>query len=90
MQDLVETSNDVFKNLERKGTITEKELRYFTVNHKKVTNLGKMYLLLKVHKKPHCFFGRPVISNCGTPTDKISEFLNNEDKTYHERTFVLH
>ena len=24
--------------------------------------------------------GRPVISNCGTPTEKVSEFLNNQLK----------
>ena len=24
--------------------------------------------------------GRPVISNCGTPTENVSEFLNNQPK----------
>ena len=57
-----------------KGTITEKELKYFTVNHKKDPNLGKMYFLLKIHKKLHSFLERSVISNCGTPTEKIREF----------------
>ena len=45
LQNLAETRNDIFKNLKRKGKITEKELKYFITNHKKATNLGKMYLL---------------------------------------------
>ena len=48
MQELAEASNDIFKNLKRKGKITEKELKYFIVNHKKATNLGKIYLLPKI------------------------------------------
>ena len=35
---LAETSNDIFKNLKGKGRITEKELKYFVINHKKATN----------------------------------------------------
>ena len=51
------------------GKITEKELKYFTYECQKATNLGKMYLLPNLP-------GRPVISNCVTPTDKVSEFLD--------------
>ena len=35
---------------------------------------GKLYLLPKVHP------GRPVISNCGTPTEKLLEFLDSQLK----------
>ena len=35
-----------------------------------------MYLLPKVHKQIENVPGRPVISNCGTPTEKVSEFLD--------------
>ena len=48
LQELAEASNDIFKNLKRKGKITEKELKYFIINHKKATNLGKIYLLPKI------------------------------------------
>ena len=48
--------------------------------HKKATNLGKMYLLPKIHKRLYDVPGRPVISNCGTPTEKASEFLDNQLK----------
>ena len=37
-----------------------------------------MYLLPKIHKRLHDVPGRPVISNCGTPTEKASEFLDNQ------------
>ena len=80
LQDLAETSNDIFRDLKRKGKITEKELKYFTINHKKATNLGKMYLLPKMHKRLYDVPGRPVISNCVTPTEKDSEFLDNQLK----------
>ena len=43
--------------------------------YKKVTNLGKLYLLTKIHKRLYDVPGRPVISNCGTTTEKVSEFL---------------
>ena len=66
--------------MKRKGKITEKELHYFIINHKKATNLGKMYLLPKIHIRLYDVPGRPVISNCGTPTEKVSEFLDNQLK----------
>ena len=62
----------------RKTVVSQKkELKYFSIKLKKVTNLGKCYLLLKIHK---CLFDvpeQPVISNCGTPTEKVSEFLDH-------------
>ena len=48
------------------------------MNYKKVTNLGKMYLLPKMHKRLHSVLGRPVLSNFLTPTEKISELLDKE------------
>ena len=36
-----------------------------------------MYLLPKIHKRLDNVPGRPVISNCGTPTEKASEFLDH-------------
>ena len=39
-----------------------------------------MYLLPKIHKKLCDVPGRSVISNCGTPTEKASEFLDNQIK----------
>ena len=70
----------MFKNLRRKGVISEKELKYFSFEYKKATNLGKLYLLPKIHKRLKNVPGRPVISNCGTPTEKVSEFLDHHLK----------
>ena len=78
LQDLAETSNKLFRNLKNKGGITEKELTYFTVDFKKATNLGKLYLLPKIHKSLFEVPGRPVISDCGNHTEKVSEFLDSE------------
>ena len=78
LQNLAETSKDIFKNLKRKEKIIEKELKYFIINHKKAANLGKMYLLPKIHKSLYDVPGRPAISNCGTLTEKVSEFLDNQ------------
>ena len=39
-----------------------------------------MYLLPKIHKRLCDVPGRSVISNCGTPTEKASEFLDNQIK----------
>ena len=74
---LVEKSNSIFQSLRKRKLITEEELKYFTYKYKKATNFGKMYLLPKIHKRLVNVPGRPVISNCGTPTEKASEFLDH-------------
>ena len=37
----------------------------------------KKYLSTKIHKQFYNVAGRPVISNCGTLTEKVSEFLDH-------------
>ena len=76
LTDLVESSNNMFLNLKRRGLISQKELKYFTYDFKKSTNLGKLYLLPKIHERLSDVPGRPVISNCHTPTEKASEFVD--------------
>ena len=39
--------------------------------------LGRFYLLPKIHKGLNGVKGRPVISNCGTVTENISEYLDH-------------
>ena len=56
---------------------SEKELKYFTCNFKKATNLGKLYFLPKINKRLSAVPHRPVISNCGTPTEKVSKYLDH-------------
>ena len=66
----------MFKQLLSKQNISSSEFKYFSYNYKKSTNLGKMYLLSKIHKRLESVPGGPVICNCGTPTEKVSEFLD--------------
>ena len=77
---MADSTNKLFQNFKRKGSITEKELKYFTIDFKKATNLGKLYLLPKIHKRLESVPGRPVICNCGTSTEKVSEFLDSQLK----------
>ena len=37
----------MFRNLKSKGKIDEKQLKYFTYEYIKTSNLGKLYLLPK-------------------------------------------
>ena len=80
LQDLAETSNNIFQSLRGKGKFTDKQQKYFDIAHKKATNLGKMYLLPKIHKRLFNVPGRRVISNCGSHTEKVSEFLDSHLK----------
>ena len=70
LNDLVEKSNKIFKRLCSHKLIFEKELKYFTYKFKKATSLGKLYFLPKIHKRLSAVPDRPVISNCGTPTER--------------------
>ena len=81
LQDLAESRKKLFRNLKNKGGIIEKQLKYFTIDFKKATNFGKLYLLPKIHKRLFQVPGTPVISNCGTPTEKVSEFLDSDLKS---------
>ena len=73
---LVESSNNMFLSLKRKGLISQKELKCFTYEFNKSTNLGKLYIVPKIHKRLSDVPGRPVIANWGTPTGKASEFVD--------------
>ena len=76
LSDLTEKNNNFFKRLNKEKIISEKELKYFLYSFKNASCLGKMYLLTKSHKRLYNNPGRPVISNCGTTTEKVSEFLD--------------
>ena len=77
MVKLVEKSNTMFQSLRRKNLIAEKELKYFSYQYKRSTKFGKMYPLPKIHKRLDNVPGGPVISNCETPTERASEFLDH-------------
>ena len=73
---LVEKINKNFNRLCSHRLISGSELKYFTYNFEKATSLEKFYLLPKIHKRLGNVPGRPVISNCRTPTEKVSEYLD--------------
>ena len=43
-------------------------------------SLDKLYLVPKIYKQLFEIPGRPVITNCGTATEKWSEFLDHQSK----------
>ena len=47
---LQQTSGKLFRNVKSKERITEKEVKYFTIDFNKAINMGKLYLLPKFHK----------------------------------------
>ena len=81
LSELVDKSNQFFKGLKNKGCITDKNVKYFTYQYKKACNIGRLYLLPKIHKRLFKVPGIPVISNCGAPTEKVSEFLDFQLKS---------
>ena len=83
--ELVTKSKGFFKDLRRSRCITEKKLKYFSYEYEKIMNLGKLYLLPKIHERLENVLGRPVISNCGTPTEKVSDFLDYHLKSVMQR-----
>ena len=50
LSELVDKSKHFFNGLKTKGCLTDKNLKYFTYQYKKTCNLGKLYLLPKIHK----------------------------------------
>ena len=63
--------------MNRENIISEKELTYFSYSFKDASCLGKIYLSLIIYKQLYSVPGSPVISNCGTPNEKVSEFLDH-------------
>ena len=76
LHDLAETSNKLFWNLKDKRGITEKQLKYFTIDFKKTTDLRKLYLLPKIHKRLFEIPGRPVILTVVLLRKKLIVSLN--------------
>ena len=73
LNDISDRVKQAFKPLLDKGYIPSKNLEYLVVPRPR---LGRFYLLPKIHKRLENVPGRPVISNCGTATERVSEFLD--------------
>ena len=59
--------------LKNEGIISGENYRY---SKGKESKLDRFYLLPKIHKRMENVPGRPVVSNCGTATERLSEFVN--------------
>ena len=70
------SDKSVYKDANFKSKILQDLAKTSNDIYKKATNLGKIYLLPKIHKRLYDLPGRPVISNCGTSREKVSEFLD--------------
>ena len=70
----------------KKGFNTEKEHKYFRDEFKNVTNFGKLNLLPTIYKNLFDVPGRSVIWNCGTLTEKVSEFFDHSLKVVMQQS----
>ena len=68
--------NSKVQQLHSDGYISDDTLDYLLINRN--AKAGIFYLLSKLHKKG-CL-GRPVISGCGTPAEKIPKFVESHLK----------
>ena len=61
----------------------------FNKARKKAINFDQLYLLPKIYKELiiHNVPGRPVISNCGKPTERCLEFLEHYFKPIIENSW---
>ena len=62
-------------------------MKYFLYDYKNASNLGKLCFFPKIHKRLSNVAGRAVISNCGTPTEKASKFLDYQLKPVMQRSW---
>ena len=72
-------------SLKHRRLITEKFFKYFRFKFKKTRNLGKIYLLPKIHKRLSEVTGRPVVLNWWVLTENVSvkdseDFINKSRK----------
>ena len=74
MQALSNAINDILQNLREKDSGIKEVAGYFEVSD---SRLSRFYLLSKVHKGLNSVKGRPVISNCVTMTEGMSELLDH-------------
>ena len=73
---MIDIINERARRLHSDGYISDLALQFLLINCN--TRAGRFCLLPKIHKK-NCS-GRPVISGCNTPTEKISAFGDHQWK----------
>ena len=74
--EMVDRINERVRRLHSDGYISDSTLQFLLINCN--ARAGRFYLLPKIHKENSP--GRPVISGCNTPTEKISAFVDHQLK----------
>ena len=82
---MIKKINARINKLHADGYISDSSLQYLLINSD--ARAGRFYLLPKMHKA-NCP-GRPVISGCNTPTEKISAFVDHQLKTFDSSHFLI-
>lgn len=77
---LASAINNYIQNIHTKGII-DSETKNFLMFKDKPPRTQQMYFLKKIHKDPISV--RPIVSGCGGPTEKISQFID-----HHIQPFV--
>ena len=73
LKDVYSLINRRLKSLEKEGKISKDNRMYL---RGKQCKLCRFYLLPKIHKRLQNVPGKSVISNCGSATKQISEFVD--------------
>ena len=81
---LMNQSDRMFKKVSSEKRASPEKWKCFSHSFKKATNLGRFYFLPIINKRLHDALDRPVISNCGSPSQNMSEPLD-----YHLKTITL-
>ena len=80
----------MFEVLKKKKVITEKKKNYFKLNFEKRTNVGKLYLLLDIHKRFSNFAGIPRYFELRYPRRKRFKILRSSFAASNERRKILY
>ena len=79
---LINIVKGCLSRVKKRGDTPNEALEYIFINKPKQ---GRFYLLPKIHKRLHNCAGRPVISNSGFFTEKISAFLEYHLKSHYRK-----
>ena len=80
----------MFEGLKKKRVTTKKKKNYFKLNFEKPTNVGKLYLLLNIHKTFSNLLWHPVILSSVTLTEKLFGILRSSFAASNERRKIFY
>ncbi len=72
---LAKAINKYIQHMYKKGIIDNTTKEFLSFNENNMPRTQQLYFLKKIHKNPIAV--RPIVSGCGGPTEKISQFLDH-------------